>query len=52
VGEASPDAVRDAVEAAGLPRTWAPRQLLELDGLPLLDGGKVDRLMLRRLASG
>ncbi|MGZ5368657.1 MAG: AMP-binding protein [Aeromicrobium sp.] len=52
VGEASLDAVRDAVEAAGLPRTWAPRQLLELDELPLLDGGKVDRLMLRRLASG
>lgn len=52
VGEASLDAVRDAVEAAGLPRTWAPRQLLDLDELPLLDGGKVDRLMLRSLASG
>jgi len=51
VGEASLDNVRDAVAAVGLPRTWAPRQLLVLDELPLLTGGKVDRLTLRALAS-
>ena len=50
VGEAAPEAVRAAMEAAGLPRTWMPRQLLVLDALPLLDGGKVDRLALRALA--
>lgn len=50
VGEASLAAVRDAVVAAGLPRTWAPRQLVVLDELPLLDGGKVDRIALRDLA--
>jgi O-succinylbenzoic acid--CoA ligase len=42
--------VRDAVEAAGLTRTWAPRQLLALDELPMLPAGKVDRERLRRLA--
>lgn len=51
VGDVGLDAMRDAVEAAGLPRTWAPRQLLILDALPLLPGGKVDRLELRRLSS-
>lgn len=40
------DAVRDAVEAAGLPRTWAPRDVVLLDTLPLLPGGKVDRQAL------
>lgn len=39
--------VRDGVEATGLPRTWAPRELVVLDALPLLPGGKVDRLALR-----
>jgi O-succinylbenzoic acid--CoA ligase len=42
--------LRDAVEAAGLARTWAPRQLLILDELPLLPAGKVDRERLRQLA--
>jgi O-succinylbenzoic acid--CoA ligase len=42
--------VRDAVEAAGLARTWAPRQLVALDELPMLLAGKVDRERLRRLA--
>ena len=40
------DEVRDAVEAAGLPRTWAPREVVLLDDLPLLPGGKVDRQAL------
>ena len=49
VGSVQLDAMRDAVEAAGLPRTWAPRQRLIVDELPLLPGGKVDRMALRRL---
>ncbi len=32
------------------PRTWAPRQLVVLDDLPLLANGKVDRLTLREHA--
>ena len=32
------------------PRSWAPRQLVRLDALPLLDNGKADRLALRDLA--
>lgn len=42
------DEVRDAVEAAGLPRTWAPRDVVLVDSLPLLPGGKIDREALRR----
>jgi O-succinylbenzoic acid--CoA ligase len=44
------DELRDGVEEAGLPRTWAPRQVVLLDYLPLLPGGKVDRESLRRAA--
>ncbi|UPK75806.1 AMP-binding protein [Nocardioidaceae bacterium SCSIO 66511] len=43
--------VRDAVQSAGLPRTWAPRQLVVLDSMPLLANGKVDRLALRAVAN-
>ncbi len=50
VGTADLAAVRDAVEAGGLPRSHAPRQLVRLDTLPLLTGGKVDRLALQTLA--
>ena len=32
------------------PRSWAPRQLVTLDALPLLGNGKADRLALRELA--
>ena len=32
------------------PRSWAPRQVVALDALPLLANGKVDRLALRGLA--
>ncbi len=42
------DEVRDAVEAAGLPRAWAPREVVLVDALPLLPGGKIDREALRR----
>jgi o-succinylbenzoate---CoA ligase len=38
--------VRDAVS----PRSWAPRQLVVLDALPLLPNGKPDRMALRRRA--
>ncbi|GAB2971322.1 AMP-binding protein [Nocardioides montaniterrae] len=42
--------VRDWVEAGGLPRAWAPRQLVVLGELPLLPNGKVDRMALRGMA--
>ena len=40
-------AVRDEVE----PRTWAPRQLVVVDSLPMLPNGKVDRVRARELAA-
>lgn len=43
------DALRDWVAAAH-PRSWAPRQLVLLDAVPLLPNGKPDRLALRGLA--
>ena len=43
--------VRDGVEAAGLPRTWAPREVVLLDELPLLPGGKIDRRALQGRAT-
>lgn len=45
------DLVRDAVTDGGLRREWAPRQLLMLDAIPLLPGGKTDRARLRELAA-
>ena len=33
------------------PRSWAPRQLVELDALPMLANGKVDRVQLAAAAS-
>ncbi len=42
------DELRDGVEEAGLPRAWAPREVVLLDALPLLPGGKLDREALRR----
>ncbi len=42
------DEVRDTVESAGLPRTWAPREVILLDSLPQLPGGKLDRQALSR----
>jgi len=42
--------LRDWVAAAH-PRSWAPRQLVVLDELPLLGNGKPDRLRLKAMAS-
>jgi O-succinylbenzoic acid--CoA ligase len=42
------DELRDLVE----PRSWAPRQLVVVDALPLLPNGKVDRVALEELAGG
>ena len=50
VGRLTLDEARDWV-AAEHPRTWAPRDLVVLDALPMLDTGKVDRLRLRALAT-
>lgn len=41
------DELRDAVEEVGLPRSWAPREVVLLDDLPLLPGGKIDRRALQ-----
>jgi O-succinylbenzoic acid--CoA ligase len=49
VGSATLDELRDWVSAER-PRSWAPRQLVVLDEIPLLPNGKPDRLRLRELA--
>lgn len=49
VGPVSVGEVRDFVTAAH-PRSWAPRQVVALETLPLLANGKTDRLALRELA--
>jgi O-succinylbenzoic acid--CoA ligase len=49
VGSVSLAEARDWVAAAH-PRSWAPRQLVLLEQLPLLGNGKPDRLALRDLA--
>jgi O-succinylbenzoic acid--CoA ligase len=46
--EPSLDVLRDFV-ADALPRAWAPRQLVVVGRVPLLESGKVDRVALRRL---
>ncbi|MGH1563740.1 AMP-binding protein [Mumia sp. DW29H23] len=45
------DALRDGVEAAGLARSWAPRRVVVVDAIPLLEHGKVDRLRVRAIAA-
>jgi O-succinylbenzoic acid--CoA ligase len=42
--------VRDRVEAVGLSRAWAPRQLLVIPELPVGQTGKVDRARLLAMA--
>jgi O-succinylbenzoic acid--CoA ligase len=49
VGPLSLDAARDWV-AEVRPRSWAPRQLVTLDAIPMLGNDKPDRLALRELA--
>ncbi|HEY0949152.1 AMP-binding protein [Nocardioides sp.] len=49
VGPLSLQAARDWVAEAH-PRSWAPRQLVALDAIPLLGNGKPDRLALRTRA--
>ncbi len=49
VGTMSLDAARDWV-AEARPRSWAPRQVVVLDAIPMLGNGKPDRLALRELA--
>lgn len=48
VGDLSLAEARDWV-AERHPRSWAPRDLVVLDDLPLLGNGKVDRMSLREL---
>ncbi len=48
VGELGLDAARDWVSAEH-PRTWAPREVIVVAEIPLLDNGKVDRLALKEL---
>lgn len=43
------EVLRDAVEAAGRPRAWSPRDVVLVDRLPRLPGGKLDRLAVRQL---
>jgi O-succinylbenzoic acid--CoA ligase len=47
--EVSLDGVRDWVAEAH-PRSWAPRDVVGVDELPMLANGKVDRMALRKLA--
>ncbi len=42
------DALRDALEDAGMDRRWGPRRVTLADAVPLLPGGKVDRRAVRR----
>ena len=51
VGSASLEVLRDWIGDAH-PRSWAPRQVVTLDALPLLGNGKVDRQALVALAEG
>jgi O-succinylbenzoic acid--CoA ligase len=50
VGEVGLDEVRTWV-AEVHPRSWAPRQVVRVDALPLLNNGKVDRVQLASAAA-
>ena len=45
----SAERLRDAVEDAGHPRTWGPRDVVLVDAVPMLPNGKPDRLAARAL---
>jgi O-succinylbenzoic acid--CoA ligase len=47
-GDLDLDGARDWVGAEH-PRAWAPREVIVVDEIPLLDNGKVDRLALKEL---
>ena len=49
VGDLDLATARDWV-AERHPRSWAPRDLVVLEALPLLGNGKVDRMRLKELA--
>jgi len=49
-GDLTLDEARSWVAEAH-PRSWAPRELVRLDAVPLLANGKTDRMALRRLAA-
>ena len=49
-GAPSLDAIRDFVSAT-LPRTWAPRDIVVVDKIPLLSNGKVDRVKVEQIAA-
>jgi O-succinylbenzoic acid--CoA ligase len=51
VGAIALDTARDWVTAQH-PRSWAPRELVAVDALPMLGNGKVDRLALQERATG
>jgi len=44
------DAIRDFVSTT-LPRTWAPRDIVVVDTIPLLSNGKVDRVKVEQIAA-
>ncbi|KQY58494.1 hypothetical protein ASD11_02180 [Aeromicrobium sp. Root495] len=46
------ESVREALEASGVDRWWAPRDVLLVDEVPRLPGGKTDRVRLREQATG
>ena len=48
-GQVSLDEVRDWVAGAH-PRSWAPRDVVVVEALPMLDNGKVDRMALQERA--
>jgi len=47
--EVSLEELRDFVSSRH-PRAWAPRRVVNVDAIPLLDNGKVDRMAMERLA--
>lgn len=51
VGRLSVEEARAWVAAAH-PRSWAPREVVALDRMPLLPNGKPDRVALRAIAAG
>ncbi len=51
-GEVSIERMRDDLEAAGLDRRWAPKDVVVVSALPLLSNGKIDRQQLLAISEG